>query len=240
MVTPLRQIEGQLVGTRSRIQAAARRSDRDPSAVQLVAVSKAHPASTVVEAYGYGVRLFGESYVQEWIRKTEHPTLVGKPDLLWSFIGHLQRNKARFLIGRVACIETVHSSKLAREINRRALERGGGFRQRVLLQVNAEDQSAKSGFRPDLLLAGLPDLAALPGLRIDGLMHIPAYHPEPEATRGDHRALRTLRDRLQDMHGIALPELSMGMSGDYEVAIEEGATRVRVGTGIFGARPPRP
>ncbi len=239
MVTPLRQIEGQLVTTNTRIRDAALRADRDPADVTLVAVSKAHPASTIVETYGYGVRLFGESYVQEWIRKAEHPDLVGKPDLRWSFIGHLQRNKVRFLIGRVDCIEAVHSSKLALEINKRALERGGGFRQPVFIQVNAEDQGAKSGFRPDLLLSVLPDLAALPGLRIDGLMHIPAFHPEAEATRGDHRNLRILRDRLQDLHGIALPQLSMGMSGDYEVAIEEGATRVRVGTGIFGPRPPR-
>lgn len=239
MVTPLRRIEGQLVTTNSAIRDAIRRSGREPGAVQLVAVTKAHPASTILEAYGYGVRLFGESYVQEWVDKAEHPELVGKPDLRWSFIGSLQRNKVRFLLGRVACIETVHNRRLAGEINKRAMQRGGGFRQAVLLQVNAEGETSKSGFSPAELLAALPQLAALPGLRIDGLMHIPAFHPEPEATRADHRALRVLRDRLQDTHGIALPELSMGMSGDYVVAIEEGATRVRVGTGIFGDRPPR-
>jgi PLP dependent protein len=240
MVTPLRQIEGQLVTTNGRIRDAAERAGRDPKEVQLVAVSKAHPASTVVETYGYGVRLFGESYVQEWIGKAEHSDLVGRPDLRWSFIGRLQRNKVRFLLGRVACIETVHNRRLAGEINKRAMQRGGGFRQPVLLQVNAEREASKAGFLPSELMTALPQLAELQGVRIDGLMHIPPFHTDPEATRGDHRALRALRDRLQDAHGIALPQLSMGMSGDYEVAIEEGATRVRVGTGIFGARPPRP
>ncbi len=239
MVTPLRQMEGRLAVINGRIRDAALRSGRDASAVQLVAVTKTHPAATLVEAYEYGVRLFGESYVQEWMAKAEHPQLVGKSDLQWSFIGSLQRNKVRFLLGRVACIETVHNRRLAGEINKRAMERGGGFRQGVLLQINGSGEASKSGFRPDELRAQLPALLSLRGLRIDGLMHIPAFRPDPEASRADHRALRLLRDELQDAEGTALPELSMGMSGDFEVAIEEGATRVRVGTGIFGERAPR-
>jgi len=239
MVTPLAEMEGRLVLTNTAIHHAAQRSGRTLADVTLVAVSKQHPAKTIQEATWYGMRLFGESYVQEWQSKAEDPQLVGIDGLRWSFIGHLQRNKVRFLIGRVACIETVDSARLAAEISKRAADRGSRFRQSVLLQVNTNGEASKSGFLPEELLATLPDLLALPGIQIDGLMHIPAFRDDPEETRPDHAALRVLRDRLQDRHGAALPELSMGMSSDYAVAVEEGATRVRVGTGIFGPRPER-
>lgn len=239
MVTPLPEMQARIVLVNTDIHRACERVGRDPRTARVVAVSKAHPAKAVQEATWYGLRLFGESYVQEWQAKAEHPDLVAVPDLRWSFIGRLQRNKVRFLIGRVACIESVDTDRLAQEISRRAADRGTTFRQSVLLQINTNAEPNKSGFRPSELMESLPDLLALPGLSIDGLMHIPAFRSDPEATRPDHVALRTLRDRLQDRHGHALPELSMGMSSDFVVAVEEGATRVRVGTGIFGTRPPR-
>lgn len=203
----------------------------------MVAVSKVHPASAVLDAWLARARLFGESYVQEWLGKAEHEKLVGAEGLRWSFIGHLQRNKVRHLIGRVSCIETVDTLRLAQEIARRGAARGASFRQSVLLQVNVTGETGKSGFAPDDLKAQLNDLAALPGLSIDGLMHIPPQRPSTEASRSDHRALAGLRNELRMASGLALSELSMGMSADFEVAIEEGATRVRVGTALFGPRP---
>ena len=236
MVTPLSEMEAALMFINTDIRDACHRADREWR-VALTAVSKGHPASAIQQASWYALRLFGESYVQEWQGKAEHPDLVGIPDLRWTFIGRLQRNKVRHLIGRVSCIEAVDSLRLAEEISRRAADRGSSFRQPVLLQVNTNAEPDKAGFTPGALDAALPALLALPGLAIDGLMHIPAFRADPEATRPDHRALRLLRDRLQDTHGVPLPELSMGMSADFVVAVEEGATRVRVGTRLFGERP---
>ena len=219
------------------VAAACGRVGRHPGEVTIIAVSKMHPASAIEQAHAAGARLFGENYVQEWQRKAEHELLVGLPDLRWSFIGHLQRNKVRHLLGRVSCIETVGSERLAREIARRAGERGGGFTQSVLLQVNLAGEAGKSGFSAEALSAALPALAALPGLSIDGLMHIPPPRLDRAARAADHAALRALRDELRTATGLDLRELSMGMSGDFEEAIEQGATRVRVGTALFGERP---
>ncbi len=224
---------------RRRITRACDRADRDPAGVELLAVSKMQPPRAVVEAVSAGQFLFGENYVQHWLSKAEDPEIVGLNELRWHFIGALQRNKIRFLLGRVHCIETIDRMKLARELSSRALARVGGSPQKVLLQVNLEGERGKAGFAPADLSALLPELLALPGLVIDGLMSIPPQRKDAESTRGDHRSLALLRARLQDEQGVALPTLSMGMSSDFEVAIEEGSTRVRVGTGIFGARPTR-
>lgn len=227
-------IAARLLDIRARIDRACAAADRDPASVSLLAVSKAHPAEAVLEAYEAGQRSFGENYVQRWLEKAEDPRLLGLPDLRWRFIGHLQRNKVRFLLGRVAVIETVAGLKLARTIAERAAARGAS--QAVLLQVNVGGESSKSGVSPAEAGALLKELPT--GLDVRGLMAIPPPRPDAEASRADHRALRLLRDRLQDDHGIALPELSMGMSSDFEVAIQEGSTEVRVGTAIFGPRPP--
>lgn len=223
-----------LAGIEQRIGAACVRAGRSPEDVTLVAVSKKHPPSAIAEALDEGVTCFGENYVQEWQAKAEHRDLVGR-DLQWAFIGHLQRNKVRFLIGRVALIESVDSARLARAIGRRAA--GLGRTQSVLLQVALHEEDGKGGFSPGSLRAELPDLLAVSGLSIEGLMHIPPPRERAEDARADHRALAALRDELEATTGAHLPELSMGMSADFEVAIEEGATRVRVGTALFGPRP---
>lgn len=233
------RVAGAIAAVRRRIESACERADRDPASVELLAVSKMQPAALVVEAIDAGLCLFGENYVQAWQSKAEDPLLVGLSELRWHFIGALQRNKIRFLLGRVHCIETVDRMKLAEALSSRALERPGGRPQQVLLEVNLGAEGAKAGFLRSDLAERLADLLALPGLEIDGLMSIPPQRAHAEASRADHRSLAQLRERLQDAHGHALPSLSMGMSSDFEVAIEEGSTRVRVGTAIFGPRPPR-
>lgn len=227
-------VADRLAAVRGRIDAAAARAGRDPDEITLIAVSKVHSADAIAEAHEAGARTFGENYVQEWVGKAEHPRLVGR-DLDWTFIGHLQRNKVRHLLGRVALIETVDSVRLAREIAKRAQARGGGFRQPVLLQIDLAGEDSKGGFTAETVAAELPALLALPGLDVRGLMHIPPRRDTPDATRADHRALRLLRDSLAT-ESHPLTELSMGMSADFEIAIEEGATRVRVGTAVFGPR----
>lgn len=230
-------IARRLAAVRARIDQACEAAGRDPAEVELLAVSKAHSAEVVLEAHAAGHTLFGENYVQDWQGKADDPRVAALPGLRWSFVGHLQRNKIRLLLGRVACIETVDRIKLARDLSRRA--EAAGLVQPVLLQVHVGDEATKSGFEPEELRGSFGELAALPGLRVRGLMAIPPFRATAEETRPDHRALRELRDALQDRHGSPLPVLSTGMSADYEVAIEEGSTRVRVGTAIFGPRPPR-
>jgi len=208
--------------------------------VTLLAVSKGHPSGHIKAAWEAGQRLFGENYVQEWLQKAEDPLLVGLDGLQWHFIGALQRNKIKFLLGRVHCIETLDRERLAQELSRRCADHLGRRPQQVLVEVNLGNEPTKAGYQPNQLEACFGDLLQLDGLSITGLMAIPQPHDTPEATRGDHRALRLLRDRLQDRHGSPLPTLSMGMSSDFEVAISEGSTQVRVGTAIFGQRTPAP
>ena len=219
---------------RHRIAVASARADRDPATVELVAVSKGHPASAIVQAHAAGQLLFGENYVQHWQGKAEDPSLLALDGLRWHFVGHLQRNKVRFLVGRTACIETIDRLRLAHEVSRRAVEHG--ISQAVLLQVNLESEPTKAGFTPEGLEACFRELNRLTGLRIEGLMSIPRPRATAEQTRPDHAALRRLRDDLSDRYSVALRTLSMGMSSDLEVAIAEGSTRVRVGTAIFGPR----
>jgi pyridoxal phosphate enzyme (YggS family) len=210
---------------RARIARAAERAKRDPASVRLLAVSKTQPASAVREAYDAGQRAFGENYVQELSEKSL--ALAALPDLEWHFIGHLQRNKVKDVLRATAApvIHTVDSTRLADELARRA----GDAKVRVLLQVNVAREPQKSGVLPEELPALLAHARTLPSLDVRGLMTIPP-DAEPEDARPHFRALRSLAE------AHALPELSMGMSADLEVAIEEGATIVRVGTAIFGAR----
>ncbi|HZY04350.1 MAG TPA: YggS family pyridoxal phosphate-dependent enzyme [Anaeromyxobacteraceae bacterium] len=197
-----------------------------PPGVTLLAVSKAQPAEAVREAYAAGQRHFGENYVQEWRDKAE--ALSDLPGLAWHFVGSLQTNKVKYLVGRVALVHTVDRLELAREISRRSSQRGVATA--VLLEVNVAGEASKSGCPPAEVPALAEAVRALPGLDLRGLMCIPPAEGDP---RPHFRTLRGLRDRL------GLAELSMGMSGDYLAAIEEGATVVRVGTAIFGERPPR-
>jgi pyridoxal phosphate enzyme (YggS family) len=205
-----------------------------PPNVTLIAVSKTQPAEAIREAHAAGQRDFGENYAQEWREKAA--SLAGLRDLVWHFIGALQTNKVKYVVGRpeeppgspsVAWIHTVDRLSLAEEVSRRSQRRGVSTR--VLLEVNVAGEASKSGCAPADLPRLAEAVARLPGLTLRGLMCIPPLSGDP---RPHFAALRSLRDGL----GMSLPDLSMGMSGDYEAAIAEGSTLVRVGTAIFGAR----
>jgi hypothetical protein len=197
-----------------------------PAGVTLVAVSKTQPAGAIREAHAAGQRDFGENYVQEWRDKAD--ALADLPDLVWHFVGSLQTNKVKYLAGRVGLLHTVDRVELGREVAKRWEK--AGARARVLVEVNLGGEASKGGCAPEAAPDLVAALQALPALDVRGLTCIPPPGDDP---RPHFQALRRLRDRL------GLAELSMGMSGDYPVAIEEGATIVRVGTAIFGERAPR-
>ncbi len=222
-----------LAHVRSRITAAANRSGRDPSAVTLVAVSKVHPAEAIEEAYAAGQRHFGENYAQELAKK--HELLSQRTDITWHFIGHLQRNKARLLVPTAAVVETIDSIRLAETLAKEASRLD--ILLSVLIQVNVGEEHQKSGISSEALPTLLSAVEKLDRVKPVGLMTIPPWDQDPEETRKHFAALRRLRDRNGGVD--RLPHLSMGMSHDYEVAVEEGATWVRVGTAIFGQRPPK-
>jgi len=224
-------IEENLERVRANISAAAQKAGRSVEEVRLVAVSKTHPAESVREAHHAGQNLFGESRVQE--ARAKIPELPSS--LEWHFIGHLQKNKIRHALPLFELFHSVDSLALASDINRIADEIGS--RPRVLLEVNVSGEGSKYGFRPEVLQAEIENLLALPRLTIEGLMTIPPLAPEAESSRKFFVKLRELRDSLQTEFQLRLPELSMGMTNDYPVAVEEGATMVRVGTAIFGERP---
>jgi len=224
-------IAAHLSAVREQIKQAAARAGRDPSAVRLIAVSKTHPAAAVDAAVAAGQRVFGESRVQE--SRDKIPACP--PGLEWHFIGHLQKNKVRQALPLFSFFHSVDSTALAETINRIAGETGKPVD--GLLEVNVSGEESKYGFTPDRLRAEFPALAKLPHLRIRGLMTMAPYSDNPQDARPVFRTLRELREELQSAHGHPLPELSMGMSGDFEPAVEEGATLVRVGSSIFGARP---
>ena len=214
----------------ARVAAACERAGRSPADVTIVAVSKTHPAEAVRAAAAAGARDFGENYAQELAGKLDAcAELAGAR---WHFIGRLQRNKAKLVAGKVALVHAVDSAELAAELGRRA----GGAVQPLLLAVNVAGEATKGGVAPAAAPAVAAAIAALPGVRLDGLMTMPPPSDDPEASRPSFLALRALRDQLQQELGAPLPALSMGMSGDYEVAIACGATHVRIGTAIFGAR----
>jgi hypothetical protein len=216
---------------RGRLTAAAERAGRDPASVRLVAVSKTYPAEAVAAATSTGQRIFGESRVQD--ARDKIPACPS--GLEWHFIGHLQKNKVRQALPLFPFFHSIDSAALAGAIDRIAGETGA--KAQGLLEVNISGEESKHGFTPDELRAQFPALAKLPHLRIRGLMTMAPYSDNPEDARPVFRKLRELRDELQSAHQHPLPELSMGMSGDFEPAIEEGATLVRVGSSIFGTRP---
>ena len=220
---------------RERIAGACRRAGRPESEVTLVAVSKTFGADAVAEAVAAGQRHFGENYIQE--SKDKIPA-VEADGLTWHFIGHLQSNKAKFVPGLYDVVQTVGSVKLAAALSKRF--EAAGTTLDVLLQINVGGEEQKSGADAAEAEALLRGAAALPALRVRGLMTMPPFL-SPEEVRPYFAELRAVRDRLAALNvpGADLAELSMGMSGDYEVAIEEGATIVRVGTAIFGDRRPR-
>jgi pyridoxal phosphate enzyme (YggS family) len=226
------EIADNLERVRSQIAEAAKKSGRSLDSIELVAISKTHEAEKVRAAFDAGQQLFGESKVQE--ARAKIPLLPSAAR--WHFVGRLQKNKIRHALPLFELFHSVDSLELAQQMNRIADE--GGSRPRGLLEVNVAGEGSKIGFAPDVLRAEMEALLELPRLTIEGLMTIPPFAPEAEASRKFFVALRELRDRLAAEFQIKLPRLSMGMSGDFSEAIEEGATLVRVGTAIFGKRTP--
>ena len=220
-----------LVSIQQRIVAACARAGRDVGSVTLMAVSKGMSPEVVREAAECGLTLFGESKVQE--AKVKISQCPGR--LRWQMIGHLQSNKCRDAVQLFEMIQSVDSLALAQEINKWAVKEAKTMP--VLLEVNLAGESTKFGFKPEQLLAELEMMNALPKIEIHGLMMIAPWTPEPEKVRPIFRQLRELKTQCEEKLGAPLPQLSMGMSGDFEVAIEEGATMVRVGTSLFGSRP---
>lgn len=219
-----------LVLVQQQIAEAAARSGRAAGEITLVAVSKTHPPEAVREAMEAGQTVFGESRVQE--ARVKIPAVGGRAR--WHFIGHLQKNKVRQALPLFELIHGVESLELAKEVQRIAGEEGAA--PRVLLEVNVAGEASKFGFSPDQLQRQMEALLGLGRLTIEGLMCIPPPQPRAELARKYFVTLRELRDRVQAEFRVGLPELSMGMSGDFAVAIEEGATMVRVGSAIFGER----
>jgi len=222
-----------LARVREQIAHAAAKAGSVADGIALVAITKTHPAEKVREAIEAGQTLFGESRVQE--ARAKIPELPS--NLRWHFVGHLQKNKIRHALPLFEMIHSVDSLGLAQEINRIAEEEG--MHPRVLLEVNVAGEGSKFGFSPDKLRDQMEALLALPRLSIEGLMTIPPLAEEAEASRKYFVRLRALRDRLQTDFRVDLAQLSMGMTQDFPIAVEEGATLVRVGTAIFGERPKR-
>lgn len=216
---------------RARIERAAREAGRDPATVRLVAVCKKKPPEAVREAYAAGQRAFGENYAQELAAKAE--ALADLPDIEWHFVGHLQTNKARVVARHAHVVHTVDSAALARELGKRAAREGRAAPMPVLIEVNVGGEPQKAGAAPSDIDEVMQAVRAQPALALRGLMTMPPAG-DPAAAR---RAFETLVS-LRNLHGgaAALPELSMGMSADLEVAVACGATLVRVGTDVFGPR----
>jgi pyridoxal phosphate enzyme (YggS family) len=232
-------IAARLAAVQARIAEAASRAGRPADAVTLVGVTKRHPAPAVAEAIRAGLTCCGESFAQEARDKLPEVARVLGPEVpppRWHFVGRLQRNKARLVATSFDCVESVDRVSLATELDRRAGE--AGRRLEVLIQVNLSGEAQKGGVEPAELPALLDAAAGLVHLRVSGLMTVPAAAGGPEAARPVFAGLRQLRERLAAEGHSELVDLSMGMSADFEVAIEEGATLVRVGTAIFGPREP--
>jgi pyridoxal phosphate enzyme (YggS family) len=222
-----------LAKVRDRIEAACRRAGRDPGSVRLMAVSKTHGPELVEEAYAAGVRLFGENRVQEAAEKAE--LVSGHPDLVWAMIGHLQSNKARTVAGFAREFHALDSIKVADALNRRLHETSRDLD--VFIQVNSSDEPQKHGLHPEEVEAFAHDLVRFGTLRVRGLMTLAVLSDDRAAVESCFARMRTLQRDLQEAGAPgSYQELSMGMSGDFELAIEYGATTVRVGEAIFGPR----
>ena len=223
-----------LAAVQARIVAACQRVGRDPDSVRLLPVSKTKPEATLRLAYAAGCRMLGENKPQEAYRKWE--AMAGLADLRWSLIGHLQSNKAKLVARFASEFQALDNLRVAEALERRLQAEGRALD--VFVQVNTSGEASKFGLAPDAVAAFLRELPAFPALRVRGLMTLALFSAEADRVRECFVLLRGLRDRLRQEApaGVGLDELSMGMSGDYEIAIEEGATVVRVGQAIFGAR----
>lgn len=215
-----------------RIQAACEACGRPRASVGLVAVSKTKPVEMIEEAYAAGLRCFGENRAQEIVAKK--PLLP--EDIRWDFIGNLQKNKIKYLLGQVAMIHSVNSEDLARAIQLQAEKRA--LIQDILVEVNIAEEASKQGADLDKARGLLRLCDSLPNLNLRGLMAVPPPSDDPEDSRPHFRALRALKEEMAPLlsHSPGFDQLSMGMSGDFETAIEEGATLIRIGSALFGAR----
>jgi PLP dependent protein len=223
------QIKENLLRVMERIEKAAQRSKRDPSEIKLVAVSKTVEAARIKEAIEAGVSILGENYVQEAKKKIEE---IGR-SVAWHFIGHLQLNKAKYVIHLFDMIHSLDNIPLAEELSRRAEQADRMIK--VLIEINLSGEATKFGTDEGEILNLVRRILQLSHLSLEGLMTMPPYFDSPEMSRPYYVKLRELKERLV-REGIPMKELSMGMSNDFEIAIEEGATYVRVGTAIFGPR----
>jgi pyridoxal phosphate enzyme (YggS family) len=223
------QIKENLLRVMERIEKAAQRSKRDPSEIKLVAVSKTVEAARIKEAIEAGVSILGENYVQEAKRKIEE---IGR-SVAWHFIGHLQSNKAKYVVYLFDMIHSLDNIPLAEELSRRAEQADRMIK--VLMEINLSGEATKFGTDEGEILNLARRILQLSHLSLEGLMTMPPYFDSPEMSRPYYVKLRELKERLV-REGIPMKELSMGMSNDFEIAIEEGATYVRVGTAIFGPR----
>ena len=214
----------------ARIAEAAVSSRRSEADVTLIAVSKTHDPETILQAVDAGQLVFGENRVQE--ARAKMPLLPSR--LRWHLIGHLQSNKIRQALPAFERIHSIDTLELARDVNRIAGELG--LFPKVFLEINVAGENSKFGFKPEALRACMEELLTLDRVAIDGFMTVPPFAPDAESSRKYFAALRELRDRLASEFRAPLPDLSMGMSGDFAVAVEEGATFVRVGTALFGER----
>jgi pyridoxal phosphate enzyme (YggS family) len=223
-------LEKNLIQVRERIEHAAQRVGRDPKGIRLIAVTKTVAVKSIREAVAAGATIFGENYVQEARHKIDE---IGHTGLQWHFIGHLQTNKAHYAVRLFDLIHSVDSIKLARELDKRAAAEGKVVD--CLIEVNISQEESKFGITAKKARELAREMRDLENISLQGLMTMPPYFDDPEMARPYYIALRKLKEEIaQD--GIPLPELSMGMSTDFEVAIEEGATMVRVGRAIFGER----
>ncbi|MCL6565390.1 MAG: YggS family pyridoxal phosphate-dependent enzyme [Acidobacteriia bacterium] len=228
----------QVARVRERVARAAKQAGRDPAEITLVAVSKTFPASAIREAYAAGVRHFGENRVQEWEAKRLQ---LNDLEATWHLVGHLQTNKARRAVRLFHTVDSLDSIRLAEKLEAALADLdaptgAAPARMPVLLEVRLAPEETKHGVEPEALPALAEAVLRLPHLELRGLMCIPPWAENPEQVRPYFRQLRQFRDRLEQQLGHCLPELSMGMSHDFEVAITEGATQIRLGTAIFGAR----
>ena len=223
----------QLRQVKNRIDTAAGGCGRDPETIRLVAVSKTVAAEQVKEAIEAGVTILGENYVQEAREKIQR---LSSYPVSWHYIGHLQTNKAKYAVKLFDLIHSVDSLKLAQELNKQAKK--NDKIQLILIQVNVAEEISKSGVSVEHATKLIKDIGQLPNLAIKGLMTMPPYFNAPEKVRPYFNALRKLRDQIrsESIPHVSMDELSMGMTGDFEVAIQEGATLVRIGTAIFGER----
>jgi pyridoxal phosphate enzyme (YggS family) len=229
----LQTIRDSFSSVQERIAIAAQRAGRRVEEITLIAVSKTHPAEAIRMAYAAGLRHFGENRVQEWEGKR---AAVGDLPASWHLVGHLQSNKAARAAGLFHAIDSVDDLALAERLDRARSELAAREKLRILLEVRLAPEETKTGITAEELPALADKVAQLPQLELAGLMCIPPLEEDPEKVRPYFRRLRELRDDLLAKLGRALPVLSMGMSHDFEVAIEEGATEVRIGTAIFGER----